>query len=120
MKITIRVHCLDRGLGLELHDRLVLRISDLDSVLRFEADCRDVMLGSHRVFGASDLDPEGALVHLFDDGQVLFCSYFHCVDFQLFHLFSTTYKRNRRIYHLDGDIAAVAAFVEFGYHKLMN
>jgi len=99
--------------------RLVFEINTDASVFIFHIYECDVMFRKHRMWDASDLDLDPAVVDACYDRYMLFVACIHCVRDELLHLFSAAHNRNLGINHLDDDVAAMAAFVEFYSHDKM-
>lgn len=97
--------------------RLVRQIDPYASVFIFHIDECDVMLREHRVSDASDFDLDPAVVDACYDRYMLFVACIHSVRDELLHLFSAAHNRNLGINHLDDDVAAMAALVEFHCHN---
>lgn len=96
--------------------RLVCKVDQDASVLVFHIYECDVMLRKHGVCDASDLDLDPAVVDAGYYRHMLFVACIHCVRDELLHIFSAAHDRNLGINHLDDDIAAMRAFVEFYSH----
>ncbi len=97
--------------------RLVFEIDPDASVFIFHIDECDVMLREHRVWDASDLDLDPAVVDACYDRYMFLVACIHGVRDELLHLFSAAHDRDLGINQLDDDVAAMAAFVEFHCHN---
>lgn len=99
--------------------RLVFEIDPDASVFIFHIYECDVMFRKHRMRDASDLDLDPAVIDAGYYRYMLLVACIHCVRDEFLHLFSAAHDRDLGINHLDDDVAAMAAFVEFHSHDNM-